>query len=292
MSLSKILYTIMGIIFFIISVTYLIIDIKKNKEYLENQLIQSTQDGASILALNLKNLLKDKTNPQIASIINSYFNKGSYSEIRLEDSSFSIKDSDLIKKSKDLNEGKWQISNLKVDENIGTVELFTSVSGMEFELNAIEDILTKENLANYKKPAVEAENIYIFTSNEQYKNSKDILFSFTATNIDGKKIDTNASLNMNKILVNVIKDDEKLSSIPKWFIEMFPLKLEEKSSDISFDWKTKATIYVSSNSSEVYEKLYEQAKSISTYLVFIFLAYVLILFIFVKYILRPKITKN
>jgi hypothetical protein len=267
--------------------TYLIIDIKKNKEYLENQLIQSTQDGASILALNLKNLLKDKTNPQIASIINSYFNKGSYSEIRLEDSSFSIKDSDLIKKSKDLNEGKWQISNLKVDENIGTVELFTSVSGMEFELDAIEDILTKENLANYKKPAVEAENIYIFTSNEQYKNSKDILFSFTATNIDGKKIDTNASLNMNKILVNVIKDDEKLSSIPKWFIEMIPLKLEEKSSNITFDWKTKATVYVSPNLSEIYTKLYEQAKNTTTYLVFIFFAYVLILFIFVEYILKP-----
>lgn len=287
MSLSKILYMFMGIIFFIISVTYLIIDIKKNKEYLENQLIQSTQDGASILALNLKNLLKDKTNPQIASIINSYFNKGSYSEIRLEDSSFSIKDSDLIKKSKDLNEGKWQISNLKVDENIGTVELFTSVSGMEFELDAIEDILTKENLANYKKPAVEAENIYIFTSNEQYKNSKDILFSFTATNIDGKKIDTNASLNMNKILVNVIKDDEKLSSIPKWFIEMIPLKLEEKSSNITFDWKTKATVYVSPNLSEIYTKLYEQAKNTTTYLVFIFFAYVLILFIFVEYILKP-----
>ena len=287
MSLSKILYMFMGIIFFIISVTYLIIDIKKNKEYLENQLIQGTQDSASILALNLKNLLKDKTNPQIASIINSYFNKGSYSEIRLEDSSFSIKDSDLIKKSKDLNEGKWQISNLKVDENIGTVELFTSVSGMEFELNAIEDILTKENLANYKKPAVEAENIYIFTSNEQYKNSKDILFSFTATNIDGKKIDTNASLNMDKILVNVIKDDEKLSSIPKWFIEMIPLKLEEKSSNITFDWKTKATVYVSPNLSEIYTKLYEQAKNTTTYLVFIFFAYVLILFIFVEYILKP-----
>ena len=287
MSLSKILYMFMGIIFFIISMTYLIIDIKKNKEYLENQLIQSTQDGASILALNLKNLLKDKTNPQIASIINSYFNKGSYSEIRLEDSSFSIKDSDLIKKSKDLNEGKWQISNLKVDENIGTVELFTSVSGMEFELNAIEDILTKENLANYKKPAVEAENIYIFTSNEQYKNSKDILFSFTATNIDGKKIDTNASLNINKILISVIKDDEKLSSIPKWFIEMIPLKLEEKSSNITFDWKTKATVYVTPNLSEIYTKLYEQAKNTTTYLVFIFFAYVLILFIFVEYILKP-----
>lgn len=287
MSLSKILYMFMGIIFFIISMTYLIIDIKKNKEYLVNQLIQSTQDGASILALNLKNLLKDKTNPQIASIINSYFNKGSYSEIRLEDSSFSIKDSDLIKKSKDLNEGKWQISNLKVDENIGTVELFTSVSGMEFELDAIEDILTKENLSNYKKPAFEAENVYIFTSNEQYKNSKDILFSFTATNIDGKKIDTNASLNMNKILVNVIKDDEKLSSIPKWFIEMIPLKLEEKSSNITFDWKTKATVYVSPNLSEIYTKLYEQAKNTTTYLVFIFFAYALILFIFVEYILKP-----
>jgi hypothetical protein len=158
---------------------------------------------------------------------------------------------------------------------------------MEFELDAIEDILTKENLANYKKPAVEAENIYIFTSNEQYKNSKDILFSFTATNIDGKKIDTNASLNMNKILVNVIKDDEKLSSIPKWFIEMIPLKLEEKSSNITFDWKTKATVYVSPNLSEIYTKLYEQAKNTTTYLVFIFFAYVLILFIFVEYILKP-----
>ena len=44
-----------------------------------------------------KNLLKDKTDPEIESTINAIANRGFYKEIRLEDAYFSIKDSDLIK---------------------------------------------------------------------------------------------------------------------------------------------------------------------------------------------------
>ena len=147
MSLSKQLYIIISIIFFMIFTGNFIISVKNTKEYLETESITKAQDTATLLGMSLKNLLKDKTNPEIESIINAIANRGFYKEIRLEDSYFSIKDSDLIKNTKDLSVGKWQISNLSIDEKSGNIEELTSVLSMENELNALENLNT---LRRYK----------------------------------------------------------------------------------------------------------------------------------------------
>ncbi len=282
MSLSKQLYLIISIIFFMIFTGNFIISVKNTKEYLEIESVTKAQDTATSLGMSLKNLLKDKNNPEIESIINAIANRGFYKEIRLEDYYFSLKDSDLIKNS-ELKEGKWQLSNLKVDEKIGEIEELTSLLSMENELNMLENLSEENN--NKPIQDSEIENSYIFTPKDKL-NDKHIIITFTATNIKGRKIDTKAIIPLNKTLVQVARE-VKFDSVPKWFIDIIPIELEEKSSEISDGWKTSAVIYVSANPGDAYAKLYEQAKSAIIYAIIAFIISIAILFIFVQYILKP-----
>ena len=130
MSLSKQLYILISIIFFMIFTGNFIISVKNTKEYLQTESVTKAQDTATSLGMSLKNLLKDKTDPEIESTINAIANRGFYKEIRLEDAYFSIKDSDLIKDFKDLQTDKWEIINVKVDEKLGKIDVLTSISSM------------------------------------------------------------------------------------------------------------------------------------------------------------------
>lgn len=282
MSLSKQLYLIISIIFFMIFTGNFIISVKNTKEYLEIESVTKAQDTATLLGMSLKNLLKDKSNPEIESIINAIANRGFYREIRLEDYYFSLKDSDLIKNS-ELKEGKWQLSNLKVDENIGQIEELTSLLSMENELNILENLSPENNLKQVENS--EIENSYIFTPKEKL-NDKRIIISFSAVNIKGQKIDTKATIPLDKTLVQVTRE-VKFDSVPNWFIDMIPIELEEKSSEISDGWKTSAIIFVSANAGDAYAKLYDQAKSAMIYALIAFIISIVILFIFVQYILKP-----
>jgi methyl-accepting chemotaxis protein len=262
-----------------------IISVKNTKEYLETESVTKAQDTATSLGMSLKNLLKDKTDPEIESTINAIANRGFYKEIRLENTYFSIKDSDLIKKSKDLQTDKWEISNVKVDEKIGKIEILTSISSMENELNALENP-TEENIKKTKVTTAGVENTYIFTPNENFKSDSDVIISFTAKNIVGKKIEENIAININKVLVKVSRD-VKFDYIPQWFINLIPLELDEKSSEISNGWQTTAIIFVSANPGDAYAKLYDQAKGAVIYAIIAFIISMIILFVFVQYILKP-----
>jgi len=233
--------------------------------------------------MSLKTLLKNKHDPEIESIIRAIANRGFYKEIRLEDSFLNIKDSDLIAASKDLYESKWQISNILVDEKIGKIEQIGN-SDLEKELYALENENNEEK--NEKITNNENENTYNFIVNETNKDIKNVNFSFTAINEDGKTINTSAILNVDKILVQITRD-EKFDYIPEWFIHIIPIKLQEQSSEISDGWQTTAIIYVSANAGDAYAKLFEQAKSAIIYALIAFIISMIILFIFVQYILKP-----
>lgn len=283
MSLSKQLYIIISIIFLMIFAGNFIISVKNTKEYLEIESITKAQDTATSLGMSLKTILKDKYNPEVESIINAIANRGFYKEIRLENAFFSIKQSDLIKASKDLDNSKWDISNISIDERLGKVELINTNS-FEKELLALENDTSKET--NIESSVSSDENTYDFIPSEQYKNIKEVTFTFTATNENGKTVNTKAVLNVNKTLVQVTRD-VKFDYIPAWFIKMIPIELEEQSSEISNGWQTTAIIYVSANAGDAYAKLYEQAKNAIIYTIIAFIVSMIILFIFVQYLLKP-----
>ncbi len=283
MSLSKQLYIIISIIFLMIFTGNFLISVKNTKEYLEIESLTKAQDTATSLGMSLKLLLKDKNNPEIESIINAISNSGFYKEIRLEDANFIIKESDIIKASKNLDDKLWEISSIKIDEGIGKIEVTTLSDDFEKELLSLDDETSKEEDIKIKAPS---ENIYTFIPNKQIKGQKNLTFDITAKNIEGMEVNTTATLNLNKTLVQVSRE-VKFDWIPEWFIKIIPIELEEKASEISNGWQTTAIIYVSANPGEAYAKLYEQAKSAIIYAIIAFIISIVILFVFVQYLLKP-----
>ena len=283
MSLSKQLYIIISIIFLMIFTGNFIISVKNTKEYLEIESITKAQDTATSLGMSLKTLLKDKYDPEIGSIINAIANRGFYKEIRLENSFFNIQDNDLIRASKDLDTSNWKVSNVLIDERIGKIEVI-GTNDLEKELLALENGNTKDNKNNLVNE--QNQKTYDFIANDSYKHVKNVTFNFTATNENGRIVNTSAILNVDKTLVQVSRD-EKFDYIPNWFINIIPIHLEEQSSEISDGWQTTAIIYVSANAGDAYAKLYDQAKSASIYALIAFVISMMILFIFVQYLLKP-----
>ena len=139
MSLSKQLYLIISMIFLLIFTGNFIISVKNTKEYLETETITKAQDTATSLGMSLKSLLKDKTNPEIESIINAIGNSGFYKEIRLEDSLYTIKESDIISSIKDLEISTWKIKSIKIDEAIGKIQVLNSNDDFTKELLSLEE---------------------------------------------------------------------------------------------------------------------------------------------------------
>ena len=73
MSLSKQLYIIISIIFFMIFAGNFIISVKNTKEYLEIESITKAQDTATSLGMSLKTLLKDKYDPEMVAEREDFF---------------------------------------------------------------------------------------------------------------------------------------------------------------------------------------------------------------------------
>ena len=233
--------------------------------------------------MSLKSLLKDKNNPEIESIINAISNSGFYKEIRLEDANFIIKESEIIKASKNLDDKLWEVSSIKIDEKIGKIEVTTLSDDFEKELLSLEDENSQNENKTLKNPS---ENIYTFIPNSQIKGEKSLTFDITAKNIEGIEVNTTATLNLNKTLFQASRE-VKFDWVPSWFIKIIPIELEEKMSEISNGWQTTAIIYVSANPGEAYAKLYEQAKSAIIYAIIAFIISIAILFVFVQYLLKP-----
>lgn len=280
MSLSKQLYIIMAFIFFMIFTGNFIISVNNTKEYLESESITKAQDTATSLGMTLKPLLKDKHDPEIESIINAIANRGFYKEIRLEDTDFKIESEQLIKGSKDLDNSNWEILEISTDTKLGKIEKLSTEDELAEQLNQLESTDSDSSIENNTKTE------YIFIPSEKYKKGGEITINFIAINQNNKKIKTNALINVSKTLVKVERA-EKFDYVPSWFINLIPINLEEKSSEISDGWKKSAVIFVSANAGEAYAKLYEQAKGAIIYAIIAFLIAMGILFIFVRYLLKP-----
>ena len=288
MSLSKQLYLIISFIFFMIFTGNFIISVKNTKEYLETESISKAQDAATTLGFNLKTLINNKNNPEIESTINAVSNSGFYKEIRLEDALFTIKESDLIKASKDIEGGIWQVSDIVIDPKIGTLETLTQSDDFMQELITLNGSIPN----NENKNITPSEDVYTFIPNSKSSGKITLNVNFTATNQENIKLKTNATLNLNKVLVQVNRDI-KFDSVPQWFINLIPIDLEEQYTEITDGWRTSAILFISANPGEAYNKLYNQAQSAIFYSIISFIISILILYIFVRYILKPlKILEN
>ncbi len=292
MSLSKQLYIIISLIFFMIfagnflisvknTKEYFLISVKNTKEYLESESVTKAQDTATSLGMTLKALLKNKKDPEIESILRAIGNRGFYKEIRLEDTAFTFLDSEIIENSKNLPQDiLWKINEVSVDIKYGSIQLENDDDDFGNELLELEN-----DEVSLDSNDDEKNSVYTFVPSKEYLNGGMIPIKFSASYED-QLINSITHLDLNKVLVNISRD-VKFESVPQWFIDSLPMEMPEKRSEISDGWKTTATIYVSANPGEAYAKLYEQAEGAIYYAFVAFVISIVLLIIFLRLILQP-----
>ncbi|KLE03925.1 LapD/MoxY N-terminal periplasmic domain-containing protein [Aliarcobacter butzleri] len=252
---SKLLYIILSIF----SLTFFVWDFWINFEKMKEDTISSsllkTKTTSIYLQENLKKFLEDKTNPEILSIINQTFNSD-FKNIKVDNSTFEIKEEDLVKASNDLDKNQlWEVTNTTIDETLGRFVVITQSDDFEKELLTLNGSIPNED----NKSIVPSQDIYTFLPNKNFKNQNNLTIKFKATNQFEKVVDTQATIYFDKTLAQVSNDNVNYTT-PLWFKELVPIYLEEQANDISNSWKSNATIYVNTNIEKIYFELYEKAK--------------------------------
>ncbi|MCT7580180.1 LapD/MoxY N-terminal periplasmic domain-containing protein [Aliarcobacter butzleri] len=252
---SKLLYIILSIF----SLTFFVWDFWINFEKMKEDTISSsllkTKTTSIYLQENLKKFLEDKTNPEILSIVNQTFNSD-FKSIKVDNSTFEIKEEDLVKASNDLDKSQlWEVTNTTIDETLGKFVVITQSDDFEKELLTLNGSIPNE----YNKSIVPSQDIYTFLPNKNFKNQNSLTIKFKATNQFEKVVDTQATIYFDKTLAQVSNDNVDYTT-PLWFKELVPIYLEEQANDISNSWKSNATIYVNTNIEKIYFELYEKAK--------------------------------
>ena len=252
---SKLLYIILSIF----SLTFFVWDFWINFEKMKEDTISSsllkTKTTSIYLQENLKKFLEDKTNPEILSIINQTFNSD-FKNIKVDNSTFEIKEEDLVKASNDLDKNQlWEVTNTTIDETLGRFVVITQSDDFEKELLTLNGSIPNED----NKSIVPSQDIYTFLPNKNFKNQNSLTIKFKATNQFEKVVDTQATIYFDKTLAQVSNNNVDYTT-PLWFKELVPIYLEEQANDISNSWKSNATIYVNTNIEKIYFELYEKAK--------------------------------
>ncbi|AGR76896.1 hypothetical protein A7H1H_0581 [Aliarcobacter butzleri 7h1h] len=252
---SKLLYIILSIF----SLTFFVWDFWINFEKMKEDTISSsllkTKTTSIYLQENLKKFLEDKTNPEILSIVNQTFNSD-FKSIKVDNSTFEIKEEDLVKASNDLDKSQlWEVTNTTIDETLGKFVVITQSDDFEKELLTLNGSIPNED----NKSIVPSQDIYTFLPNKNFKNQNSLTIKFKATNQFEKVVDTQATIYFDKTLAQVSNDNVNYTT-PLWFKELVPIYLEEQTNDISNSWKSNATIYVNTNIEKIYFELYEKAK--------------------------------
>ncbi|MCT7555145.1 LapD/MoxY N-terminal periplasmic domain-containing protein [Aliarcobacter butzleri] len=252
---SKLLYIILSIF----SLTFFVWDFWINFEKMKEDTISSsllkTKTTSIYLQETLKKFLEDKTNPEILSIVNQTFNSD-FKSIKVHNSTFEIKEEDLVKASNDLDKNQlWEVTNTTIDETLGRFVVITQSDDFEKELLTLNGSIPNED----NKSIVPSQDIYTFLPNKNFKNQNSLTIKFKATNQFEKVVDTQTTISFDKTLAQVSNDNVDYTT-PLWFKELVPIYLEEQANDISNSWKSNATIYVNTNVEKIYFELYEKAK--------------------------------
>ncbi|WP_323593505.1 LapD/MoxY N-terminal periplasmic domain-containing protein [Aliarcobacter butzleri] len=252
---SKLLYIILSIF----SLTFFVWDFWINFEKMKEDTISSsllkTKTTSIYLQENLKKFLEDKTNPEILSIVNQTFNSD-FKSIKVDNSTFEIKEEDLVKASNDLDKNQlWEVTNTTIDETLGRFVVITQSDDFEKELLTLNGSIPNED----NKSIVPSQDIYTFLPNKNFKNQNSLTIKFKATNQFEKVVDTQATIYFDKTLAQLSNNNVDYTT-PLWFKELVPIYLEEQANDISNSWKSNATIYVNTNVEKIYFELYEKAK--------------------------------
>jgi len=261
MRLSKQLFFLIFLIFFLLSTGNFIISIISFKNYLEIESNKKANDMAISLGMALKPYMSNKYDPQIESMIKVIANNGSYKEIRLENSEFSFNLDKLLQNSG--LDSSYKIKDISIDKKDGV-------------LLSLKD--------NNQSKNINENIIYSFIPSKDFKSDK-LNITFNAIK-DKVKNEIKLDMKIDRVLVKVVNQNNSYK-VPKSFIDILPFYTKEVKAKILNGSKLQAILYISVDKTEAYLKVFQQAKSILIYSVITFIISLILLSIFLKFLLKP-----
>lgn len=273
MSLVKQLYLIISFLFLSIFIGNFIITVQNTKEYLEEESYVKAQDTATSLGLLLSKYISNKNDAEIALIIKAVSDRGFYKEVKLEDAFYTVTDAMLLDNT---NLKDVTITNVSIEPNLGKISN-NNDNSLEDELNQLEEVSDSLNDTT--------ENSYTFEPSKKVKNGDTIVITFEYLQ-NGKVFSKDKEIVLSNLIYKTFRD-EQFENVPKWFMEIIQINLEQVKSEINDGWKTSAIIYITPNAGIAYSKLYEQVISALVYSLLAFIVSLILLAGFLKLILTP-----
>lgn len=270
--------------FFLISVLFIgfgfsfLNNFEKQKEQILTKYQLETKTTSLFIKENLKKYLQNK-DIEILNTINSVFNNN-FSSISIQKALFSIKEKELIDLTNNLDKTlSWEISNIKIDDNLGQIILSTQSDDLQKELLTIEGSIPNE----INKNITPSSDIYTFVPSKNFRNLSTLVINFDATNqFDETK--TSSTLISFEKDISSFTNNQNENIAPLWFKQLVPIYFNEEESKVNNSLQNDAIFYINTNIEKIYFELYKEAKTeFLNYFFWFFISFISVLFIDILY---------
>ncbi|PRM89516.1 hypothetical protein CJ671_07165 [Aliarcobacter cryaerophilus] len=270
--------------FFLISVLFIgfgfsfLNNFEKQKEQILTKYQLETKTTSLFIKENLKKYLQNK-DIEILNTINSVFNNN-FSSISIQKALFSIKEKELIDLTNNLDKTlSWEISNIKIDDNLGQIILSTQSDDLQKELLTIEGSIPNE----INKNITPSSDIYTFVPSKNFRNLSTLVINFDATNqFDETK--TSSTLISFEKDISSFTNNQNENIAPLWFKQLVPIYFNEEESKVNNSLQNDAIFYLNTNIEKIYFELYKEAKTeFLNYFFWFFISFISVLFIDILY---------
>ena len=251
---------------------------EKQKEQILTKYQLETKTTSLFIKENLKKYLQNK-DIEILNTINSVFNNN-FSSISIQKALFSIKEKELIDLTNNLDKNlSWEISNIKIDDNLGQIILSTQSDDLQKELLTIEGSIPNE----INKNITPSSDIYTFVPSKNFRNLSTLVINFDATNqFDETK--TSSTLISFEKDISSFTNNQNENIAPLWFKQLVPIYFNEEESKVNNSLQNDAIFYINTNIEKIYFELYKEAKiEFLNYFFWFFISFISVLFIDILY---------
>jgi|GEM_PF-737388 len=280
MSLIKQLQILLLVMFTLIFSGNFLISVNDSQQYLRTASFSKAQDTATALALALGPLAKHIDDPKIESIIKAVGDRGFFKEIRLDAIAAQLSAKQLLNAAAQakFHDSGWQLEKVTTPNKLGLITTNLDQLDLAAQLAALEhDIITN--------PQPQILQWLHFLPTTDFINGSEIVINFSATK--GNKRETgHALVPIDTLVVNDTRDS-KFEQTPDWFIAMFPISLKPATVEVSDGWNVVATLSVSANPADAYNRLYQHATQAGLYSLLALALSIAVLSIFISWILTP-----
>ena len=248
------------------------------KEQILTKYQLETKTTSLFIQENLKKYLKNK-DIEILNTINSVFNDN-FSSISIQKALFSIKEKELIDLTNNLDKNlSWEISNIKIDDNLGQIILSTQSDDLQKELLTIEGSIPNE----INKNITPSSDIYTFAPSKNFRNLSSLVINFDATNQFDETKSSSVAISFEKD-ISSFTNNQNEDIAPVWFKKLVPIYFNEEASKVNNSLQNDAIFYINTNIEKIYFELFKEAKTeFFNYLLWFFISFISIMFIDILY---------